>query len=42
VRAPAPRSSLAPSLLAAAEEANGGPLTDDVAVLLVGNGAWWR
>jgi serine phosphatase RsbU (regulator of sigma subunit) len=39
---PTPRSSLAPAALADAERANGGPLTDDVAVLLVGYGGWWR
>jgi len=36
-----PRVELAPTLLAEAERRNGGPLTDDVAVLLVGNSGWW-
>ncbi|MDP9100674.1 MAG: SpoIIE family protein phosphatase [Actinomycetota bacterium] len=35
------RSELAPSLLAEAERRHGGPLTDDVAVLLVGSLGWW-
>ncbi|MBI5088704.1 MAG: phosphatase, partial [Actinobacteria bacterium] len=35
------RSDLAPTLLAQAERCNGGPLTDDVAVLLVGTSGWW-
>ena len=39
---PTPRESLAPALLAEAERAHGGPLTDDVAVLLVGSRGWWR
>ena len=33
---------LAPTLVTAAEQCNGGPLIDDVAVLLVGNTEWWR
>jgi serine phosphatase RsbU (regulator of sigma subunit) len=37
-----PRSDLAPSLVAEAERCHGGPLTDDVAVLLVGSSDWWR
>ena len=41
VRAGTARSELAPRLLAAAENCNGGPLTDDVAVLLVGSAGWW-
>ncbi|MCU1367354.1 MAG: Chemotaxis response regulator protein-glutamate methylesterase of group 3 operon [Ilumatobacteraceae bacterium] len=36
-----PRADLAPTLLAEAERCNGGPLTDDVAVLLVGSSGWW-
>jgi len=28
--------------VAEAEGCNGGPLTDDVAVLLIGSLAWWR
>ena len=35
------RAQLAPTLLAEAERCNGGPLTDDVAVLLVGTTGWW-
>ncbi|MCU1401630.1 MAG: serine/threonine protein phosphatase [Acidimicrobiales bacterium] len=35
------RADLAPTLLAEAERRNGGPLTDDVAVLLVGSSGWW-
>jgi serine phosphatase RsbU (regulator of sigma subunit) len=35
------RTDLAPSLVAEAERCNGGPLTDDVAVLLVGSSEWW-
>ena len=35
------RAALAPTLLAEAERCNGGPLTDDVAVLLVGSSRWW-
>ena len=35
------RADLAPTLLAEAERCNGGPLTDDVAVLLVGSAGWW-
>ncbi len=41
VRAGIPRTDLAPTLLAEAERCNGGPLTDDVAVLLVGSSGWW-
>lgn len=37
----APRDELAPALLAEAEARNGGPLIDDVAVLLIGNRTWW-
>jgi serine phosphatase RsbU (regulator of sigma subunit) len=37
-----PRADLAPALLAEAERCHGGPLTDDVAVLLVGSMGWWR
>ena len=37
-----PRLELAPALLAEAERRNSGPLTDDVAVLLVGSRSWWR
>jgi serine phosphatase RsbU (regulator of sigma subunit) len=37
-----PRDEVAPSLLAEAERCNGGPLTDDVAVLLIGSAGWWR
>jgi serine phosphatase RsbU (regulator of sigma subunit) len=36
-----PRRQLAPSLLAEAERRHGGPLTDDVAVLLVSSAGWW-
>ena len=39
---PMPREAIASALLAHAERHNGGPLTDDVAVLLVGSPAWWR
>lgn len=35
------RADIAPALLAEAERCNGGPLTDDVAVLLVGSTGWW-
>ena len=35
------RADLAPALVAHAEGCNGGPLTDDVAVLLVGSSSWW-
>ncbi len=35
------RADLAPTLLAEAERCNGGPLTDDVATLLVGSSGWW-
>ncbi len=37
-----PRRDVPPALLAEAERRQGGPLTDDVAVLLVGNAGWWR
>ncbi len=37
-----PRADLAPKLLAEAERCHGGPLTDDVAVLLIGSLSWWR
>ncbi len=33
--------TLADELIAAAEQANGGPLPDDVALFLLGTGAWW-
>lgn len=36
-----PRDAWAPALFAAAEVANGGPLPDDVAALLVGTTGWW-
>ncbi|MCW2605741.1 MAG: serine/threonine protein phosphatase [Frankiales bacterium] len=36
-----PRVRLAPALLAEAERRHGGPLTDDVAVMLVGSTGWW-
>lgn len=36
-----PRAALAPALLAEAERRHGGPLADDVAVLLVGSAGWW-
>lgn len=35
------RSELAPALLAEAERCHGGPLTDDVAALLIGSTGWW-
>ncbi|MCU1396659.1 MAG: serine/threonine phosphatase fused with signal receiver domain [Ilumatobacteraceae bacterium] len=35
------RDAVAATLLAEAERCNGGPLTDDVAVLLVGSAGWW-
>jgi serine phosphatase RsbU (regulator of sigma subunit) len=37
-----PRADLARTLVAEAERCHGGPLTDDVAVLLVGSRSWWR
>ncbi|HUR76845.1 MAG TPA: SpoIIE family protein phosphatase [Acidimicrobiales bacterium] len=37
-----PRADFAPALLADAERCHGGPLTDDVAVLLIGSTGWWR
>jgi serine phosphatase RsbU (regulator of sigma subunit) len=36
-----PRQDLAPSLLFDAERRHGGPLPDDVAVLLIGTEGWW-
>jgi serine phosphatase RsbU (regulator of sigma subunit) len=36
-----PRAEVAPALLAEAERRHGGPLTDDVAVMLVGAPGWW-
>ncbi len=36
-----PRQELAPSLLLAAERRHGGPLPDDVAVILIGTVGWW-
>jgi serine phosphatase RsbU (regulator of sigma subunit) len=36
------RADLAPTLLAEAERCHGGPLTDDVGVLLIGSLGWWR
>ncbi|QIK66784.1 SpoIIE family protein phosphatase [Nocardioides sp. HDW12B] len=36
-----PRDALASALFAAVEGANGGPLADDVAALLVGTAGWW-
>ncbi len=41
VKAGISRDELAPRLLAEAERCNGGPLSDDVAVLLVGSSGWW-
>ncbi len=41
VSAGIPRDELASALVAAVEQANGGPLTDDVAALLVGTAGWW-
>ena len=35
------RTELAPVLFEVAERRNGGPLTDDVAVMLVGDAGWW-
>ena len=35
------RADLGPALLAEAERRHGGPLTDDVAMLLVGSSGWW-
>ena len=35
------RTDVAPTLLAEAERCNGGPLTDDVAVLVVSSAGWW-
>jgi serine phosphatase RsbU (regulator of sigma subunit) len=42
VEGPLARSAIAPALLTEAERCNGGPLTDDVAVLLIGSRSWWR
>ena len=42
VRQQTPSRDLAPELLAEAERRHGGPLTDDVAALLVGSPRWWR
>ena len=36
-----PRQQLAPSLLLEPERRHGGPLPDDVAVLLIGTVGWW-
>lgn len=41
VAAGIPRADLAATLLVEAERCNGGPLTDDVAVLLAGSTGWW-
>ena len=41
VAAGTPRDVLVAELFAAVEQANGGPLTDDVAALLVGTAGWW-
>jgi serine phosphatase RsbU (regulator of sigma subunit) len=41
VAAGTPRDALASALFLAVEQANGGPLTDDVAALLVGTTGWW-
>lgn len=38
----APPVDLAPTLVAEAEACHGGPLNDDVAVLLIGSRRWWR
>jgi serine phosphatase RsbU (regulator of sigma subunit) len=37
-----PRAEVAPALVAEAERRHGGPLTDDVAALLIGTASWWR
>ena len=37
-----PRLALGPLLVTEAEQRQGGPLTDDVAVLVVGTEGWWR
>lgn len=37
-----PCAALPPALIAEAERRNGGPLTDDVAALLIGSANWWR
>jgi serine phosphatase RsbU (regulator of sigma subunit) len=36
-----PSVEVAPALLSEAERRHGGPLTDDVAVMLVGGAGWW-
>lgn len=36
-----PRQAIAPDLVTAAEHRHGGPLPDDVAVLMVGTRGWW-
>jgi hypothetical protein len=36
-----PRAELGPSLLTEAERRNGGPLQDDVAVIVLGTAGWW-
>ena len=41
VAAGTPRDEMAPALFGVVERANGGALTDDVAVLLVGTAGWW-
>jgi serine phosphatase RsbU (regulator of sigma subunit) len=41
VSAGTPRDTLAEALFVAVEQANGGPLSDDVAALLVGTAGWW-
>ena len=41
VAAGTPRDALASELFVAVEQANGGPLSDDVGVLLVGTAGWW-
>jgi serine phosphatase RsbU (regulator of sigma subunit) len=37
-----PRQAMAPDLLLEAERHHGGPLPDDVAVMMVGTRSWWR
>ena len=37
-----PRAEVAPALVAEAERRHGGPLSDDVAALLIGTTSWWR
>ena len=41
IRQDLPRADLAPYLLAESERRHGGPLADDVAVLLIGSASWW-